>query len=266
MMKAFNVTIFALVLVCQVLLLSQSAPAAIETFDYPEYTDLAPWTHPDEVVFSIYSDFPVLDEVVAKWESEGEVGGFLFVATSAGTDSSGLDTYAFGTGSGDNPGQGADLAIMDVGMQAWNMTDGAIADYLGPNGRDLHGGWMAVRALLRGFTGQIELGFVSDRQVDPGDGPELDEFGGTIFDISDTFNWYQGLDLNDYTSYFDGQPYGNLSGVKVLGVWINVLSNTTESTITGELRVDQLNLVPEPATLGLLMIGGLALIRRKRVG
>lgn len=265
-MKATNKTMFAFSLVCLVLFLSKAAPAVIETLSYPEYTTPVPDNDPDEVVYPIYSDFPVLDEIVAKWSSEGEEGGLLFATTSAGTGSSGLDTYAFGTGSGDNPGQGADLAIMDVGLQDWNITDGVIADYLGPSGRDLHGGWMAVRALLRGFTGQIELGFVSDRQVDPGDGLESDEFGGTIFDISDTFNWYQGMDLNDYESYFDGQPYGNLPGVKVLGVWINVISNTGDATITGELRVDQINLVPEPATLAVLLIGGLVLLRGKRVG
>ena len=62
-------------------------------------------------------------------------------------------------------------------------------------------------------------------------------------------------------------------GVKVLGVWIDLINNTPipvtaeiidgQYDISGEMQVDQINLVPEPTTLGLIFIGSLALLRRR---
>jgi len=245
-----------------VLFASASAPAAIETFnDYPLHTNTT------STPIWIYGDAPTNSEIIAAWEleddddGEGGVGGGAGSA-SAGIGTDGSDIYAFGAGSGENPGLGASIAILDVGMQEWGMTYGVIADYLGPDGRDLHGGWMDARTLLSGFTGQIMLGFVSDREVVDDGELEWDEFEGPVFDVTDSFAWYHG-DLDDYTSCYDGTSYTALPGVKVLGVWIELYSNTAELNIAGELQVDQIELVPEPATIVLFGLGSLALLRRK---
>ena len=233
---------------------SVGAWAAIEDFSYNTHTNSTSYTSaPNYPGYEIYADTPTNSEVVATWDLQSAA-----TAGSAGIEDNSTERYAFGSVNGVNPGQTDLVAVMDVGTQVWGIADGVLAAYLGPNGRDLHGGFMAVRALLSGFTGQIELGFVSDREVNYGDGPELDEFGGTIFDMTDSFADYQGMDLNDYTSYFDDEPYGDLSGVKVLGIWITLISDTTDASINGQLQVDKIELTPEPATVALLVLGSVA--------
>ena len=255
MKKTFVVLLLSLLLG----VLAGSVQAVIETFnDYPLHTNTTPGNP-----LWIYGDAPTNNERIASWDlgdDEGSEGGGI---SSAGIGTNGSETYAFGAGSGENPGPGTYLAILDVGMQDWGITDGIIADYLGPAGRDLHGGWMDVRTLLSGFTGQIKLGFVSDREVDDDGELGWDEFEGPVFDVTDFFAWYHG-DLDDYASDYDGTPYAALPGVKVLGVWITLYSNTDESTIAGELQVDQINLVPEPVTaISLLAMMGLYFVCRR---
>lgn len=256
MMLARRRITICLVAVILVFSFSTTASAVIETFnDYPLHTNTTPG-----IPLWIYGDAPVNSEKIAAWGmGDDEDGG----VDSAGIGTDGSETYAFGAGSGENPGIGTYLSILDVGMQDWGITDGIIAAYLGPDGRDLHGGWMDVRTLLSGFTGRIGFGFVSNREVVDDEELEWDEFEGPVFDVTDSFAWYHG-DLDDYTSYYDGTSYAALSGVKVLGVWIELYSNTTEPDIAGELQVDQIELVPEPATIALLGLGSLVLIRRKR--
>lgn len=253
MMLARRRITICLVAVILVFSFSTTASAVIETFnDYPLHTNTTPG-----IPLWIYGDAPVNSEIIAAVGLGDEVER----VDSAGIDTYGSETYAFFTGSGENPGPGTSLTILDVGMQDWGITDGIIADYLGPDGRDLHGGWMDVRTLLSGFTGRIGLGFVSDREGDS-EG-EWDEFEGPVFDVTDSFAWYHG-DLDDYISEHDGTTYADLPGVKVLGVWIDLYSNTADLDIAGELQVDQIELVPEPATVALLGLGSLVLIRRKR--
>jgi hypothetical protein len=249
MKKLITICLVAVILVFS---FSTTAPAVIETFnDYPLHTNTTPlW---------IYGDAPTNSEKIAAWGLGDEEEGM----DSAGIGTNSIETYAFGAGSGENPGIGAYLSILDVGMQDWGITDGIIADYLGPDGRDLHGGWMDVRTLLSGFAGQIELGFVSDREVTDDEGSGWDEFEGPIFDVTDSFAWYHG-DLDGYISEYDDITYADLPDVKVLGVWITLYSNTAEENIAGELQVDQIELVPEPATICLLGLGALSLIRRKK--
>lgn len=245
--------------------LSAAAPAVVETFNaYPEHTNnTVPGGDPPE--YWVYGDATTNNEHVALWEVGSDEGGGGGATGSAGIGSAGSNIFAFGTGSGPNPDQGVTVAIMDFGMQDWGITDGVIAGYLGPNGKDLHGGLMSVRALLTGFTGQIELGFVSDRVVNygGGGGDEWDEFGGPIYDVTTSFDWYGDMDLNDYTSYHDDEPYSDLSDVKVLGVWIGVISSTTDVSLDGELQIDEILLTPEPATLLLLAAAGLFISGRR---
>jgi hypothetical protein len=251
MKKLITICLAAVVLVFS---FSTPAPAVIETFnDYPLHTNTTTGNP-----LWIYGDAPTNSEKIAAWGIGDEEEGM----GSAGIGTDGIETYAFGAGSGENPGIGAYLSILDVGMQDWGITNGIIADYLGPDGRDLHGGWMDVRTLLSGFTGQIKLGFVSDREVPDDEESGRDEFEGPIFDVTDFFAWYHG-DLDGYISEHDGTTYADSPGVKVLGVWITLYSNTADGDIAGELQVDQIELVPEPGTIALLGLGALSLIRRK---
>lgn len=255
MMLARRRITICLVAVILVFSFSTTAPAVIETFnDYPLYTNTTPG-----IPLWIYGDDPANNEIIAAWGLGDEVEG----VDSAGIGTNDSEIYAFGAITNENPGIGTYLTILDVGMQDWGITDGVIADYLGPAGRDLHGGWMDVRTLLSDFTGQIGFGFVSNREVEDDGEFEWDEFEGPVFDVTDSFAWYHG-DLDDYTSYYDDTSYAALPGVKVLGVWIELYSNTTEPDIAGELQVDQIELVPEPATIAMLGLGSLVLIRRKR--
>ena len=240
-----------------VISLSSVAPAVVETFDY--YTGETGGSPPE---YAIYGDYTDNTEVVAAWSIDGATSG------NAGIAFDDPDTYAFGSGSGANPGIEYEVGIMDFGMHEWGMTSGVIADYLGAGGKDLHGGWMSVRALLSGFAGKIQLGFVSDRVVNHGDGAEWDEFYGSTFTIDDSFDWYQGLDLNDYKSFYDDTAYGDteLADVKVLGVWVTIYSNVSvieKPTITGELQVDEIQLTPEPSTLLILGATGFLLLGRR---
>lgn len=285
-MRTNRIIIATIFMLSLALLLPAPAQAVIETFDsYPPHVNSSavspPGEGPGDTVYWIYGDAPTNEQIIASWSEDlGEgINPDLLVPmnsglTSAGIASNGSDTYAFGAGSGDNPGQGAHLGIMDFGMQEWGMTSGIIADYLGPQGRDLHGGTMDVRALLAGFSAQIQLGFVSDMEIDFGgqDGMQLVEFHSPTFDVTDSFTWYHG-NLDDFLSDFDDTMYGNLPGVKILGVWIDLINNTPlpagalvtdGSIISGELQVDQINLVPEPATLTLLGLAGLALAAKRR--
>ena len=278
--------IFALSLA---LLIPATAGAVIETFDsYPLHVNSTPVSPPGGApgnsVYWIYGDAPTNQQIIASWSENagGEDGNNLNLVvpvvgdpgTSAGIASNGSEQYAFVSGGGENPGQGYPLGIMDFGMQQWGMTHGIIADFLGPDGRDLHGGAYDAGTQLVGFPAQIQLGFVSDMEADydvPAE-PGFVEFYGPTFDTSDFFDWYHG-DLDDFRSDFDDTRYGDLPGVKVLGVWIDLINNTPipvtaeiidgQYDISGEMQVDQINLVPEPTTLGLIFIGSLALLRRR---
>ena len=287
--------------VCVTFLAAGPVQAVTETFDsYPTHTNSTPTVDPGGDTYFIYGDWDTNSQVIGSWEvgvggtweAEAAVNGVL---PSAGIGSNGQDTYAFGTGSGsdrafDLISAGPELGIMDFGMHDWGLTSGVIADYLGPNGRDLHGGWMDVRAaLLSGlagwtylgfgdendlsFAGQIRLGFVSNSLFDYGEGDEWVEFLVPTVSASASFAWYHG-DLNDFVSDTDGTPYGDLPDVKVLGVWVEAFSgantiageleNGPSVTTAGQLQVDEVVLVPEPVTLALLLMGGLALKRRRR--
>ncbi|MBC8373750.1 MAG: hypothetical protein H8E53_09175 [Planctomycetes bacterium] len=252
-----------LVVVCLSLFGFGTAQAAVETFDsYATHTNTTNSGDPGEALFSIYGDSP--SQVIGTWE--GDVGDGGDGLTGAGIGSNGQDIYAFGTGGGSGLDAGQDLGIMDFGMHDWGMTSGVIADYLGPDGLDLHGGTLDVRALLQAtnFSGQIRLGFVSDSQHDRGDGPENVEFTSPAFAITDSFAWYHG-ELNSFLSDVDGTTsYGASPGVKVLGVWVDLFnSDAVTGTVSGELRIDQIELTPEPASLVILMAGCTALLKQR---
>ena len=273
-MKTTKRILLAAIVVCLTFLAAGPVRAVIETFDsYPTHTNAVKDPGISDMdIYRIYGDWGTNDQVIGTWE--GDVNGPL---TSAGIVNNGQDSYAFGTGSSPDPGPGQELGIMDFGMHDWGITSGVIADYLGVNGLDLHGGTLDVRALLNGdFSGQIQLGFVSDSEFNYGDGEGLQwvEFMGPMFAVTDSFDWYRG-ELNSFESDADGTLYGDSAGVKVLDVWVDLYTSSDLvngapaelnglSTITGELQVDEIILVPEPATLLVLALGLIPALLKKR--
>lgn len=269
-MKTANSTLFTFVLSLLLILAPATARAVVETFDgYPTHTNTTTTAEPGADVYNIYGDWDTNSQLIGAWE--GDLAGPL---TSAGIVNNAQDSYAFGAADGPVPAPGQEVGIMDFGMHDWGMTSGVIADYLGADGLDLHGGTLDVRALLTGFSGQIQLGFVSDSEHDYGEGLDWVEFKGPTFTVTDSFAWYHG-ELNSFLSDVDDTTsYGDSAGAKVLDVWVNLFTSpavvggpadpgNSVSTISGELQIDEITLVPEPATLILFSAGLTLLLRRK---
>ncbi len=251
-----------LLVVCLSFFGSGTVHAVTETFDsYPTHTNTTNSGDTEVDTFAIYGDWATNNQIIGAWE--GDVGDPGDGVTSAGIVNDGSNSYAFGTGSDTNPTPGF-LAIMDFGMHDWGLTSGVIADYLGVGGLDLHGGTLDVRALLdSNFSGQMRLGFVSDSEFDYGDGLEWVEFLGPMFTLTDSFTGYHG-ELNNFLSDANGTSYGASSEAKILGVWVELHNlNTTGGTISGELQIDEIVLVPEPTSLVILTVSCAVLLKQR---
>jgi len=287
-----------LVTTCVVLAASPAVQAkAVETFDgYAPHVNSTPFlppyvppaSAPGEYVFWIYGDAPQNEERVASWSWDSAAyGGRANANDSAGIADDGTDVYAFSNVRGDNPGQGGDLGYMDFGRHGCCLTSGALADYIGVGGRVVHGGSMSARVRVQGFAARIQFGFVSnlgpklEELTDGVNGvsPILDdmetgghnatmpfEFEGPIVDVTDSFQWYHA-DFDAFACDYDGHFYGSsYPWAEAQGIWIRLYSNTASATLAGQLHVDQIEIIPEPATTGLVVLGVAAfgLFRRRR--
>ncbi len=96
----------------------------------------------------------------------------------------------------------------------------------------------------------------------------LDQFATAVT----TFNVFTGTDGNGYGVIEDelgnGEAFSSAAGRANQSnlQWINMDSPTKDGQGHFYALSEKLTVVPEPATLALLLMGGLALLRRKRVG
>jgi hypothetical protein len=80
---------------------------------------------------------------------------------------------------------------------------------------------------------------------------------------SDERDWY-GFDVPLNASYFGGISGLNLSSAKVGICWEAISWHSSSQTLWAGAAVDDIQLIPEPATICLLGLGAVSLIRRKK--
>lgn len=125
-----------------------------------------------------------------------------------------------------------------------------------------------------GIDNRVDLDFYSDMIFGPGSGQDVSDVAtGTITVDGNTFNVTDiGLSrsvANDSVIFFTNGDVGNgtVTANDITGTWLVTnlpFADLTPGTYTGLVAGTTLNVVPEPASLTLLGVAGVVLLRRCR--